>query len=340
MVIRKTLAGLAAAAGILAPALCAASGPAAHAAAGAVFAVVNGQEISTQEYDTALAGEVRRRFYHRRAPEEQLAALRREIADELVNRVLLLSEARRRDIRPRNAQVQARIEAFEQRVRDQPQWKSGREQMLALLKQGLEEQDMLAQLEAATRVAPTPSEEDLRAFYESRPDLFTQPERIRLWMILLKVDPSSPHSARDTAREQARQIAADLANGANFFALARKHSGDSSAKDGGDMGYRHRGTFSRDIETVIDKLAIGAISEPVGLLEGEALLRVSERVPARLKPLEEVRTNAVELWARARGETQWRELKARLRNGAQISIVAESLAALRGSGGSSGDASR
>ena len=66
-------------------------------------------------------------------------------------------------------------------------------------------------------------------------------------MILLKVDPSLPPSALEQAREQAQDIVKQLANGADFAELARKHSNDESARDGGDMGYRHRGTLPAGI---------------------------------------------------------------------------------------------
>lgn len=318
--IRCALAGLAIATALLAPACWAAAGPAANATPSAVFAVVDGTVISAQEFEGALAAAIRQKFYHRRPPDGQLAALRGEVTERVVNRILLLKEAQRRDIHPDEEKVRAEIATYEQRYRDQPQWQESRAKVLPALTQVLQEQNVIAQLEAAVRVAPPPAEAGLRAYYESHPELFTQPEQLRLSMILFKVDPSSPPSTRQQALEQAQDIVRQLASGADFAELARKHSGDDSARDGGDMGYRHRGMLPAGIESEIDKMAVGAISEPLQLLEGVAILRFTGRKPAQLKKLEEVRVNVVELWAREQGEAQWRGLLARLRAGAEIRI--------------------
>ena len=320
--IKQALAGLAAVAALLAPA-CWAADPAADETPGAVFAVVDDVAISAQEFDDELAATVRQKFYHRRPPDDQFAALQREVGDSLINRVLLLKEAQRRGVAPDEEQVRAKIAAYEQRNRDRPQWQESRARALPALTRALEEQSVIAQLEAATRAAPPPTEAGLRAYYESHPGLFTQPEQLRLSMILFKIDPSSPPSAREQALEQAQDIVKQLASGADFAELARKHSNDDSARAGGDLGYRHRGTLPAGVESEIDKLAPGAISEPLRLLEGVAIFRLTERKPAQLRTLEEVRGNVADLWAREQGETQWRGLIARLRAGAEIRIAGQ-----------------
>jgi len=321
--IKQVLAGLAAAAGLLAPACWAATGPDASGVPSAVFAIVDGAAISAQEFEGALAAAIRQKFYHRRPPDDQLVELRGEVTDRLVNRVLLLKEAQRRGIRPDEEKVRAEIAVYDQRYRDRPQWQESRAQVLPALTQALQEQSAIAQLEAAIRAAPPPAEAGLRTYYESHPEQFTRPEQLRLSMILLKIDPSAPPSVLEQALEQARDIVKQLANGADFAELARVHSNDDSARAGGDMGYRHRGTLPAGIESEIDKLAPGAISEPLRLLEGVAIFRLAERRPAQLRTLEEVRGNVAELWGREQGETQWRGLLARLRAGAEIRIAGQ-----------------
>ncbi|MBI5910831.1 MAG: peptidylprolyl isomerase [Betaproteobacteria bacterium] len=332
----RGLAGLVAALWLFAPACWAAAGTDTDGSPDAVLVVVDGAAISTQQFEAALQAAVRQKYYHRQPPEDQLAALRSEVTDNLVDRVLLLKEAQRRGIRADEEQVRAKLAAHEQRYRDHPQWQADRARVLPEFTRALEEQSVLAQLEAATRVAPPSTEAGLRAYYESHPELFIQPEQLRLSMILLKIDPSSPSSVREQAQQKAQDIIGQLANGADFAELARRHSGDDSARDGGDMGYRHRGTLPQGVETEIDKLAPGAISEPLRLLEGVAVFRVAERRPAQLRTLQEVRRNVAELWEREQGETQWRELRARLRAGAEIRIGADRVRAAAGDSGAAG----
>ncbi len=321
--VKRAFASLVAAAGLLAPACWAATAPDADGAPSAVFAMVDGAVISAEEFEGALAAAIRQKFYHRQPPEDQLAALRGEVTDRMVNRVLLLKEAQRRGIHADEEKVRAEIAAYDQRYRDRSQWQESRARVLPALTRALQEQSAIARLEAATRVVPPTAEAGLRAYYESHPELFTRPEQLRLSMILFRIDPSSPPSVREQTLEQARDIVKQLANGADFAELARVHSNDDSARAGGDMGYRHRGTLPAGIESEIDKLAPGAISEPLRLLEGVAIFRLAERRPAQLRTLEEVRGNVAELWGREQGETQWRGLLARLRAGAEIRIAGQ-----------------
>jgi len=316
--IKRSLIGLAAALWFLAPACWAAGTPSSGDSPDAVLAEVDGTVISAQQFETALAAAIRQKYYHRKPPEDQLAALRREVADSLVNRLLLLKEAQRRGIRADEEQVRVETARYERRYRDHPQWQENRAQILTELARVLEEQSAVAQLEAATRVVPQPSEAELRAYYESHHEQFTQPEQLRLSMILLKIDPSSEAPERERVVARARELAGQLANGADFAELARQHSDDRTAPAGGDLGYRHRGTLPQGIEAVVDQMAQGMISEPQKLLEGMAIFRLDERRPAKLSPLDAVRRSAAELWARERGEAQWRELNARLRAGADI----------------------
>ncbi len=321
--VTRTLAGLAAAAWVLAPACWAANGTDADVSPDAAVIVVDGAAISGLQFESALAAAVRQKFYHRRPPDDQLAVLRREVTEHLIDRVLLAREAQRRGIRADEEQVRTKLADYERRNRDRQEWQESRAQVLPELTHALEQQSMMAQLEAATRVVPPPAEAELRTYYESHPEQFTQPEQLRLSMILVKIDPSSDAAEQEQMRKQIGDLAKQLENGADFAALARQYSGDKSAANGGDLGHQHRGMLPQGIETEIDNLAVGAISEPLRLLEGVAIFRVAERKPARLSKLEDVRRSVAELWARAQGETQWRALNARLRADAKISIGGE-----------------
>jgi parvulin-like peptidyl-prolyl isomerase len=296
--IKRAMVSLAAAAGLLAPASWGATGPAAEGGGRGVFAVVDGTVISTRDFEAALAGAIRQKFYHRRPPEAQLVQLRQDVTDGLVNRVLLLREAQQRGIQPDEEKVRKELAAFEQRNRDRPQWQEARAELLPALTQALQEQSIIARLEAATRVASWPTEAALRAYYDLHPEQFTEPERVRLSMTLLKVDPAAPAAALEQALAKAQELVGQLAAGADFAETARLHSDDTSAREGGDLGYRHRGTLPRGVEAAIANLALGAISEPLRLLEGIAVLRLVDRKAAQLRSLEDVRRSVVDLWAR------------------------------------------
>lgn len=309
-------------------AVCVFSGPTAVAdsppksahPAPAVFATVNDMVITAQEYDAALAQAVRQKFYHRTPSSDKHAELQREVADNLINRRLLMTEIKRRGVSADQPSVQRQIAAYEARYKDSAQWKSNRAQVLPTLKAELEQRSALEQLEKQLRAAPDPSERQVRAYYDSHPELFTEPEQVHLSLILLKVDPSAPKVTWDKAREEAQTIVKRLKGGMAFAPLAQLHSADASAQKGGDMGYVHRGMLPVAAQEPVDGLQPGMVTDAVTLLEGVAVFRLEDRKSAQLRRFEDVKQRAGDLWRRDHGEKNWKDYIAGLRKAANIKI--------------------
>ncbi len=74
---------------------------------------------------------------------------------------------------------------------------------------------------------------------------------------------------------------------ADFAALAREHSQDGSAKDGGDLGWASPGMFVPEFEDRMNSLAPGQLSEPLVSRFGVHLLQVVERRTTKLAPREQ-----------------------------------------------------
>jgi parvulin-like peptidyl-prolyl isomerase len=291
------------------------------AAAAPLFAKVGSTAISAAEYDVAYSQAQRQRFYHRKAPEHEVQALRREVGDQLINRVLLLEEAARRGVQPDRAKIDAAVAGYEKQYGNSPQWPRIKSEMLPSLVAELERQSAVERLEESVRESAAPTEAQLKEFYAKNQGLFTEPPKQRVSLILLKVDPSSSQEVWNKALEEGKAVYARIAKGADFAEQARLHSGDESGPKGGDMGFMHRGAISEDIAQKLDKLALGEVSEPLQILEGVALFRVMERIAPQLHPLDKVRTRAEGLWKREQGEQAWQALIARLRSGASITIA-------------------
>lgn len=293
----------------------------AQAASGQVYALINGKPVSVQEYRALLTETMRNRFYHGQAPEGQADAVRKEVGDLLIERVLLIEEAEKRGIQPDAAAIEKTVSALDARYAKSPEWKKQREQALPGFKARVEQQNRLDQLERQARNVPPPAEEEVRAYYNQNTGLFTEPESMRMSVILLKVDPSSPKAAWEKAHKQAQQIHERIRGGADFAEEARLHSNDMTASRGGDLGYIHRGMLPEALHEKIDKFSIGVVSEPIVLLEGIALFRLDERVTPKVREFAEVRQRATELLKREQQERAWRELNSRLRGAATIQIL-------------------
>lgn len=295
--------------------------PAPAAPAQAVFAVVDGSAIDVPRYDAELSLFIREKYFHRRPSEQQLVAARHEVGDRLIEKVLLLGECKRRGIQPDAAKVAETMAKFEERNKLNPKWIEQRESLTPELRQELEEQSMLERIAVAVRQPPQPNEDELLRYYEEHKDKFTEPDRLRLSVILLGVNSSSAQAEWDKAKVQAAELRQQLIAGADFAALARQHSKDGSARQGGDMGYVHRGMLSEELHAEIDKLKQGELSAPLQMLQGIALYRVDEHTKPQPKSFDESKKRALELWQKEQGERQWLDLKAALRKASVIQVV-------------------
>ncbi len=286
-----------------------------------VVAMVHGQPIMMAEWQAAFRESAPRKLYHVDASPDRVAELGREVLDELIDRRLVVREAKRRGIQPDPAAVDEQVAAYEKQYAGSEQWASMRERVLPNLREFLGGETLVSQLEAQVKVVPDPTEEELLAYYQSNLDAFTEPVRQRVSVIMLQVDPSATTETWKAARDEAARLKEMLLKGADFAELAKLHSSDRSAAEGGDMGYLHEGMLAQEAEDVLAKLSPGEISDPVQILQGVALLKLVERSEQTVHPLDRVRERAVQLYKREQGEKRWAELMQTLRASPDVKVL-------------------
>jgi peptidyl-prolyl cis-trans isomerase SurA len=84
----------------------------------------------------------------------------------------------------------------------------------------------------------------------------------------------SEAGARDKLNDFRRRIQSGQTD---FATLAREHSQDGSAEQGGDLGWAYPGQFVPEFEAVMNRLAPGQISEPLISRFGVHLIQLLER---------------------------------------------------------------
>ena len=121
-------------------------------------------------------------------------------------------------------------------------------------------------------------------------------ERVNAGMPSTVVQSHARHILLRTSAQLSESAAAALltdyrrrvqAGQADFATLAREHSQDGSAKDGGDLGWASPGRYVPEFEQVLNALKPGDISEPVVSRFGVHLIQLIERREAKLNQREQ-----------------------------------------------------
>jgi peptidyl-prolyl cis-trans isomerase C len=276
-------------------------------------ALVNGAPIGAD----VLARELR----DTRAGEAQgdgADALRRSVLDELVDRALLLEEARARSI----VVGQDQVERAFLRVRAEYPG-SHFDDLLAQqrisqaeLKARLAEQLTIERLfEEQVFPGVQVSDADVARYYADHAAEFEEPEKVHVLQVVV----SSKEEAL-AVREKLRK------NPQTFAEVARRSSIAPEGKAGGDLGYIGRGSGFPEVFDVTFTLPLNRVSDVTPSPYGFHVFKVVDRRPAERRTLEEARGDIVEKLAREkRAQAQADYLKT-LRERAKIDIDEKALA--------------
>jgi peptidyl-prolyl cis-trans isomerase D len=129
------------------------------------------------------------------------------------------------------------------------------------------------------------TDSDIEKYYKENESQFKDPERLKVSRIYLPYE----EKEKELVLAEARGILEKIKGGEDFGDLAKKHSKDNKANVGGDWGLYEWQTLSSKEKTEIEKLSEGETSDAVELEEGISILKVAEKKPLEIKPLEEVR---------------------------------------------------
>lgn len=270
---------------------------------------VNGTTITKAQYQAEL-DRVRLSSGEPTLPREVMRSLKADLLNELIEQHLVLQQAEEYGLRVTDGEVQARLSeyqsdypdgAFQGILRDHGVQADGfRERLrIHLVMQKLIDEVIGRGVE--------PDEEEIERHYRSRPKEFAQHETIRLHQIVVQT------------REEAEAVRSRIMKGEDFAELARRHSLTPEAVDGGDLGNVARDSvpkeFSKAFELEPDQLST-VVQSPYGY----HIFLVSEHVPARVRPFEEVRDLVRSRMVAARKEAAYQAWLGSLREDANIRI--------------------
>lgn len=128
-------------------------------------------------------------------------------------------------------------------------------------------------------------DDEIDKYYKDNTAQFQDPEKVQVSRIWLPFTAAT----KESVLAQARGLRDRAAGGEDFAALARSFSKDDKAAAGGDWGLYDWRSLSAGETEAASKLDMGGLSEVVETETGAAILKVTEKTPAVIKPLAEVR---------------------------------------------------
>lgn len=232
-----------------------------------------------------------------------------QAAEVLIRQVIIQNEARRLRVSVPKAELDKAVEARYQQALQQV---GGNEETLKLylqaqnltlarykelLRQNEEYRLTEEKLKATVVGAIEPTDAELQRYLTENQSLYqTEPEKVKVGHILV----SDPKLADDL-------LARAQAPGADFAALARTYSEDQATKEkGGETAFfaRYESPFSTTVTDVVWDLNVGEV-RLVKDDQGYHIVKLLERRPPVVPPLEEIRDRVRQDYVRAETDKRW-----------------------------------
>lgn len=271
------------------------TGPAASAeqAPDGPAAVVNGEEISQQEFEQLL-NYFRYQYMQQgmQVQGPQLEQLKQMVLESLIDNELLYQIAKENGYGPTEKELDEELQKTKGRFADENAYQKALEQ------QGMSEDELRKEL--AKQMTKYQFEQDqfgdqtevdaseVKAFYEDNPGQFEQPEQVRASHILVKVAEDASEDEKQTAREKLLDAKQRIENGEEFSEVAREVSEGPSSERGGDLNYFGRGQMVPEFEEAAFNMEVGELSDIVKTSFGFHLIKKTDEKSATTVPFEEV----------------------------------------------------
>lgn len=265
---------------------------------------IDGKKITQSDLDIATNNLMPLVTYHNAVSEERLKEIQKKALDNIVNGELIYKYAKD------NKLDKVDKKEIDQQVKDLKKRLPKGDTIEKVLKRSnmtLDElRDDFKKDIVVVRVSKQKTEEFkkkadqtvndafMRDYYKNNLEKFKEPEQIHIRSILVKADPSGGQRVWNESKKKAEEIAKLAKGGKDFSKLAQERSEDPLAKNGGDMGWAHKGSLFPEIEEAASKLKAGEVSEPVMTIYGYHVLKVEGRKPSVQKKYEELNLKNLE----------------------------------------------
>ena len=288
-------------------------------------AVVNGDVITRADLDRSLDFAKRQSMQQGKPlSEDQLAALEKETLDKLIGIQLLYQASEKAGNKVDEKQLDEKFAQFKKRFPNEEalkktmeEWHVTEADMKAELKKGMVTEAFVVKNFVDKTTIP---EEEVKAYYDSHPQFFKQPEQVKASHILIKVKPDATEAEKAEAMKKIEQAQDKLLKGEDFAEVAKTSSEGPSAPKGGDLGYFGRGQMVKPFEDVAFSLEPGKVSKVVKTQFGYHLIKVEDKKPESTIPFETVKPRIEQFLKQQEVQKEIKKYIDNLRKDAKIEI--------------------
>lgn len=155
--------------------------------------------------------------------------------------------------------------------------------------------------EIGSKVWSSITAEEVKKYYDEHKQQLVREEGVVLSEIMVSTEPkkSKDESGKEisvertpqeiaAAEAKAKQLLAQIKNGAKFEDVAKKDSDGTTAAQGGDLGFFKRGMLAKELEDLTFSMKPGTVSDVIRTKQGFVILKLDEHVPAGIPPLKDV----------------------------------------------------
>jgi len=280
-----------------------------------IVATVNGKIITMKELNDRLTAVVKASKIDN---QDQVNELRRDVLEMMIDRELVLQEAKRLRIEVSKEEVEealARIKDSQNMTQEQFEEEVARRGgNMEILKSDMEVdllRSRMINMEVRSRVVVPAAQ--VEAYFKEHRDEFDLKPKVHVRNILIAFPPGAEESVKNKAAALADNIGAEIRDERDFAKAAVQYSDAPNAKNGGDLGLIAWEEIDPQIKAVLKDLEPGQVSKPLMTTQGCQLFLLVERqdndprTEARIK--EEIREMLTKEMLKKKYEEWVKELK-------------------------------
>jgi peptidyl-prolyl cis-trans isomerase SurA len=262
-----------------------------------VVAIVNDSIILQSELDARMVPVIAeaQQIADPQERRRRMAKLASQVLDEMVNEELIVQAADAAKIEVDSSEVQAALDEIKQQnnLDDAGLAQALAQQGYTLQGYKADLRRQLLRLRAVNQlVAPKVqvTDEDVRARYDQMQRRSEAVSAVQLSHILIKLPEHPTEQQLADAKEKAAKAMDRVKNGEAFAAVAKDSSEDeSTAPNGGELGWFQRGSINPDWEQIVFSMNKGDMRGPVSGPQGLHVFYVTDVKQSELKPYDQMK---------------------------------------------------